>query len=274
MEAPDLAIKYKSKVHEAILVINNIRNAGFKNDADELLSELNAIRESTKHKIKNNVIENYETISYEQDYSKGIDTQHNFISKVEREYDVYVKVYNSCKSLNLKLQRNNISVEQLQKYVTEIIYDMKIMIESGTLDYDYEEHIVTILYDTVYNIIKLELMMTGESQVYLYATNRNANINVAYLNNLVLSDINDLDLTDEKNLKLLEKLYELGKNGVTSSYFDLEVIKLILINSDNNSFKQIINTNVEDVIKKINESYEKVKEDIKLQDRANDNMHR
>lgn len=272
MEAPDLAIKYKSKVYEALLVINNIKNIGFKNDADKLMDELSKIREGTKHEIKTNPIAGYEVMSYEQDYSKGINALNKFINKIENKYDVYVKVYNSCKSIDMKLQRNDISEDEFQKCISEIIYDMKIMVESGTLDYDDEAHIVSKLYDTVYNVIKLELIKTGESQVYLYATNRNANINIAYLSSLVAGDISSLDLTDEKNLRLLERLYDLGKNGVTSSYFDLEVIKLILISSDNVNFKKIIVANVDDIYKKVNDSYSAIERNMHLRKDTYNNL--
>ena len=264
MEKADLAIKYKSKVYEALLVINNIKNVGFRNDADMLMEELNKIREGTKHEIKTNPIDGYEVMSYEQDYSKGINALNKFINKIENDYDIYVKVFNSCKSIDMKLRKSDISDEEFQNCISEVIYDMKIMVESGTLDYDDEAHIVSKLYDTVYNVIKLELLKTGESQVYLYATNRNANINIAYLNSLVAGDISDIDLTNKENARLLEKLYELGKNGVTSSYFDLEVIKLILMSSDNIEFKKIITANIEDVHKKVIESYKQIDKDIHL----------
>ena len=52
MERADLAIKFKSKVYETLLVINNIKNIGFKNDADKLMDELSKIREGTKHEIR------------------------------------------------------------------------------------------------------------------------------------------------------------------------------------------------------------------------------
>lgn len=272
MEKTDLAIKYKSKVYDALLVINKIKNVGFRNDADMLMEELNKICEGTKHEIKTNSIEGYEAMSYEQDYSKGINALNKFINKMENDYDVYVKVFNSCKSIDMKLQKNDIVDEEFQNCVSEVIYDMKIMVESGTLDYDDEAHIVSKLYDTVYNVIKLELMRTGESQAYLYAINRNANINIAYLNSLVAGDIHDIDLTKKENSRLLEKLYELGKNGATSSYFDLEVIKLILMSSDNVGFKQTIIASVEDVQKKVVASYYRIETAVSLRKDVYNNM--
>jgi len=58
------------------------------------------------------------------------------------------------------------------------------------------------------------------------------------LNEFIQKDIEKLDLTNIKNSKLNDKLYQLGRMGLDNIYFDLDVIKLILL--CNNEFS---NTN-------------------------------
>ena len=255
METRDLAIKYKSLHQAAELMIANIKEIGFD------VSEYETILKTIQHDVSNNVKVNYSKgfarANYEIDYSNGIAELNKLIARLDK-YDVYFKVLNSCEWLNIRLQDSHISNQQLKEYVSEMAYNLKQIVKSDTMDYDNEKHIVEMVYMTAYNLIKLELMKTSNSLLYAYI--KKEEINLSYFNLIIKKELSKLDLSDEKNTYLREKLFEVRKNGINSNYFDVDIIRGLLINDNNNLFKDAINENMNNIVKNIEENTKKIKE--------------
>lgn len=254
METRDLAIKYKALHQAAELMIANIKEIGF--DVSEYETVLKTIQHDVSDNVKVNYFKGFARANYEMDYSNGIAELNKLIARLDK-YDVYFKVLNSCEWLNTRLQDSHISDQQLKEYVSEIAYNLKQIVKSDTMDYDNEKHIVEMVYMTAYNLIKLELMKTGNSQLYAYI--KKEEINLSYFNLIIKKELSKLDLRDEKNTFLREKLFEVRKNGINSNYFDLDIIRGLLIN-DNNLFKDTINENMNNIVKNIEENTKKIKE--------------
>ena len=247
METRDLAIKYKTIYKEIEMILNNIKKTGF--DISEFKKTLNDIDNDINNNVKNNSGVAYlKRANYEQDYANGIGRLTKLKNYLDR-YDCYFKAYNSCKWIEIKIKNKDISKEELEKYVSEMILNLKIINESDTMDYDNEKHIVDAIYRIAYELIKLEIITTGKSELYLYIKNRD--VNIIYFDYLIQKDIDKLDLTDSKNIWINEKIYENYKNGIYSSIFDIEVIKRLLANSNGLSIKEKIIDNLNNALNEI-----------------------
>lgn len=261
METQDLAIKYKALYQEIVMILDNIKEIGF--NISEYQTMLNNITNKVNENIKVNYVKGFAKASYEQDYARGISELQSLKNYLDK-YDTYFRVLNSSRWVSMKCKDKNIEQESLDKYVSEMIYNLKQLVSSDTTDYDNEKHIVDEVYDTAYNLIKLELMMTGDSQLYRYA--KNSDINASYFNMLIKKDIR----RQSKNLKLKEKLYEISKQGIGSSYFDLELIKILLVGDNNLDFKKVIVSNIKDVSDEIENSTKRID---KMIDEVNEDVN-
>ena len=242
----DEAIKYNALYQEIELAISNIHNLGF--DTTEFVRVLREIHNRVNDNVKVKYVRGMAEASYIQSYSNGINELNKLKNRLDN-YDVYVKAYNTCNYINIKLNKD-ISKEEMAKCVSQMIYTMKSIFKSSTIDYDDEKQIIEKIYETAYNIIKLGIITDGESQLYQFA--KKEDVNISYFNNLVLKDIEGINLGENTNIKT--KIYELGGNGIYSNYFDLELIKLIIISTKEADLKGIITDKIKTLCNEILES--------------------
>ena len=254
MQTMDLAIKYKN-LHQAVeLMIANIKEIGF--DVSEYEKVLKSITSNVNNNVKVSYNKGFARANYEIDYSNGIAELNKLISHLEK-YDVYFKVLNSCEWLNIRIIEKDITKDQLKQYVSEMIYNLKQIVKSDTMDYDNEKHIVEMVYEVAYKIIKLELMMTGSSSLYNYI--KQEDINISYFNVIIKKELAGLKTKGKDTTYLKQKLFEIRKNGINSNYFDLDLIKVLLIYDGNNSFKDNINESMNAIINRINANIREIK---------------
>lgn len=263
MRTEDMAIKYKALYQTAELMIANIKEIGF--DVSKYEEILKSISENVKTEVKASYNKGYARANYEINYTSGMPKLNFLINQLEK-YDVYYKVLNSCEWLNIKITEKNITREKLREYVSEMTYNLKQIVTSDTMDYDNEKHIVEMVYEVAYKIIKLELMMTGTSNLYNYV--KQEDINISYFNVIVKKELTNIK--DKNNLFIKQKLFEIRKSGINSNYFDLDLIKALLIYDGNNSFKDNINKSVSTIIEKINDNNNEIK---KLLNQSNNNKY-
>ena len=249
----DEAIKYNSLYQEVSLAISNIKNLGF--DASEFENSLKNIHNEVNNNVKVNYVKGMAEASYVQSYATGINELNKLKIKLDN-YDVYASAYNTCNYINMVLN-NEISQRELEKCISKIIATLKGINKSRTIDYDNEKHIVEKIYETAYNVIKLEIVMTGDSQLYQFVKNEDTNI--SYFNNLIIRDIETIDLQDDTNKNIKTKMYELGQNGVYSNYLDLEFIKLILLSNGNLDIKKAITDNLGNICDELQDNIKNVK---------------
>lgn len=261
----DEAIKYNSLYQEVRLAINNIHDLGF--DTQNMVDELTRINDMVTKSVKYDYIEEMVEASYIQLYAKGIHELNKLKNKLDN-YDVYVKAYNTCNFISLKLT-DDISKDELAKIVSKLIYILKSIYKSGTVDYDSEKHIVEAIYEVAYNVIKLEILKTGESQLYLFI--KNDDMNISYFNNLILKDIEKINLNDSNNKRIKTKMYELGQKGIYSNYLDLDLLKLIMLSTNSDELKEVIINNINILTDKIITSDGVVKELIREIESKQDN---
>ncbi|MBR7042257.1 MAG: hypothetical protein IKI04_02025 [Bacilli bacterium] len=249
MVTRNLAIKYKNLYQEVEMMLTNISEIGF--DISNYQKELNDIGTKVNDNIKNKYISSFAKASYENYYSDGINLLNSLKYKLDR-YDTYFKVLNSCNYIDIKLRNQDIKEEELSKYIVDMIYNLKQLVKSDTVDYDNEKHIVDKIYNTAYNLIKLEILFTGESELYQFC--KNEEVNIAYFDKLIRDEISNLDLSDEKYNSLRTKIYEIKSNGINSNYFDLSLIKKLLVFSSNFNLKDSVNRRLNNTVDGIEQS--------------------
>ena len=248
----DEAIKYNSLYQEVLLAISNIKNLGF--DVSEFENSLKTIHNDVNNNVKVNYVKGMAEASYIQSYATGINELNKLKIKLDN-YDVYASAYNTCSYISMLLN-DSISRRELEKCISKMIAVLKSISKSRTIDYDDEKSIIEKIYETAYNVIKLEIMMTGESQLYLFV--KNGDTNISYFNNLIIKDIEVIDLQNEKNRKLKTKMFELGQNGIYSNYLDLELIKLIMVINNGDNLKEIVISNVNKLCVEISENVKSI----------------
>jgi len=225
----DMAIKYKAKFQKLNVMIDNVKKLGFS------VEEYKKILDSVNDRISKEIDMSYLSGKLvqgrmEQIYSTGIMELNKLEGALER-YSVYFEVLNNCKYLDTKIDSKKLIQEELEKYVSKMIYNLKRIVKSDTVNYEIEKEVVEKVYDTAYNIIKLELVMTGDSQLYHYA--KEEDVNISFFNQLVLRELSKLNLKDRRYDLINSRMYKLDSRGIDSNYFDLELIKLLLVYGDN-----------------------------------------
>ena len=230
----DEAIKYNSLYKEVELAITNIANLGF--DTSELVAELKEIHNEVYNNVKVTNANGAAEVAYFLPYTNGMGKLNKLSVKLEK-YDVYVKAQNICEYINMKLE-SDISSSELDKIISKMIYVLKLILNSPTIDYDNEKHIVEKIYETAYNVIKLELLQRGDSQLFLFVSSND--VNISYFNTLILKDMEKVDLKDGGNRELKTKYHELGERGIYSNYLNLGLIKLILLTDKDCNLKDTL----------------------------------
>ena len=249
MEVINYIKKYDTLNHDVKEMLNKIVEMGF--DIKKYDLELKNVEYYISENANNEE-------KCKQAYMKGIDKLY-IIKKELYKYEVYYRIFNSCKWLEIRVNDKNISCSALQNYVNEIINDLNIITRSGAMNNNYEKHIAIRLFNVAYNIIKLELIMNGESKLYKHF--KDNNIDDDYFNTLVKADIERLSNDSEKDKLLKEKVYEINKQGFDNDLFDLDLIKTIIMNDDN--YQDIIRNNISSIITEISDSDNKL---VKLTD--------
>ncbi|MBQ8219148.1 MAG: hypothetical protein IJZ79_05280, partial [Bacilli bacterium] len=225
----DMAIRYRDKIQRTRLMISNIHKLGF--DTSFYEDILNNIDNKVSKEIDTSYLSGKLVQGrMEQIYSTGMVELNKLWVALDR-YSLYFEVFNNCRYLDTKLSDNEYIKADVDNYVKMMINNLKRIVRSDTVNYEQEKFIVEKVYDTAYNLIKLELIMSGDSKLYEYA--KNEEVNISFFNDLILCELNKLDLSDKKYDMIRSRLYKLDSNGLVSNYFDLELIKLLLVYGNN-----------------------------------------
>ena len=139
-------------------------------------------------------------------------------------YNNYVSIYNSCLYIKSQLDEN-ISKKELLNLVSKMIANLMGLDGVNNISYDNKKKIIDEIYEIVYALIKKEIAITGESQLFLFIKDKE---NHAKRLNLIISK--ELENMEMGSL-LVKKVYEIKQHGFDSSYVNLDLIKLIMYQS-------------------------------------------
>ena len=204
--------------------INSIEELGY-NVSDFYKVRLNGIKDNYKSLLNSS---DKSLASYNISLLEGLLEELN-------TYDNYVIVKNSVNYLNTKIQNINITSEELSEVVSEAIRDIKLINKTIPINNEVEKKIIFDLYETVYKIIELELLLTSNSQLYLYIIQDR--LSIPYLNELIKDKIDNIE---DKSELLKEKVFEIKKNGINSNYANLELISVLMHYQNNFDYEELM----------------------------------
>ncbi len=253
----DRALEYRTKVSKIEHMISEIKDAGFetlkyedflrriKKDTDQ-----NNFQSVDENVLKNGIIE--------IDYVKAIE-QLKMLENMLIKYDVYIKSISSCRYVIETINENN-NLQQIKYYANLIIMVLRNIKMVGISNLQEEEKIINEIYEIAYRVIKLELLITGKSDIYEYAMDNDSDI--YSFDKLVKDDIKDIDLSDDKVKYLKSKLYEIKSRGIETSYFDIELIKL-LSKYENKDYQDRVIKRMNKIIDEIQKQGDKLNQKMK-----------
>lgn len=247
----DQALEYKSLLNKVDIMIKNIDALGmdttkYKEILKGIINEVESSTKVSKSKWGNNA-----SMVLICDYAKGIKELRALELELS-EYEVYFKAINSCEYLLMRIDKIDSirNKDEVVSYAKEIIESLRAIKLSSTIHYSDEKKIVEKIYDVAYKIIELEIITFGSSQVYEYV--KNYDIDTYFLDRCIRREIESLNLKDNKNKKIQEKIYEISRNGLDANYFDIELIKLLICNSNDIDLKDNIIEELNSLKRKIN----------------------
>jgi len=195
------------------------------------------------------------------------------LKELEKEllkYDTYIKASNITDYVNDQLNRksevtNSINknkddmivkifdvnhVDDLVNKIIDILNQIKSLNSVNVDKIGKEATIVKEIYNTAYELIKLEVATKYESKLYDYILA--SQYDLSCVNKCFYDEINKLDLTSNRYIKLHKKLFELDSRGLGNDYFDIESIKLLLDCDDRYNIESSISSKLDTISKSIN----------------------
>ena len=237
MEAKDKGNEYKKLYQEVEIMLSNIAELGF--DISKYRSELDSIGK------KDQYVESFVKASHEGYYTEGIRLLNNLKKRLEK-FDIYYKILNSCNFIEIKLNNKNIPKDELNQYITQIIYNLKLVSKYERKDNEIEKQIKDKVYKIAYELIKKEILIKGESEIYLFC--KNEDVNIQSFDKLIREEVGALDNNDNNYELLRAKIYEIKSKGITANYFDIDLIKILLTYNKDYNLEESITNRLKNII--------------------------
>ncbi len=260
----DRAIEYKSMVYKVKHMISEIKDMGF--DTSKLESRLQKIINDVEEKsLSSSRKEIMKEGFLTTDYLKATEELRSF-EILLAPYKIYYEAINTCKYVLSKINSDN-SLQEIKYYANLVIMALKKIRTSNTMYFQDEEDVVKGVYEIAYNVIKMEIMITGSSDIYEYA--KDNDIDLYFLDKYLKEDLKTINLDDPKYSNIKTKLYNAKRNGLDKGYFDIELIKMIVLYGDD-TFKNNMVKRLNELEKEIYDNLEKLISELDSFDKLND----
>ena len=169
---------------------------------------------------------------------------YNLLVKLEKdlvEYQKFLIIHFKNMSLKDGLNKNlNYISKNISVYRGEALRLISSVEELRFESLEEAEKEIYSVYETVYEVIKLELIKFSHSTLLTKVKSNNSA--VTYVNDLIRKDIEDNNLFDNSDIN--NQINELSKDGINYNYLDEKLILTILLNSDERVIDSI-NTKIE-----------------------------
>lgn len=261
MNINDLAITYQSKKYKIENIISILNQTGIK--GERYTKRLREIDKQIKEKIeeynkeiiisKNNINTvgpnpiDYTTSTIDSIYLNGITS----LEELERElqkYDSYIKGYHYCEYLESQRNKDKITEEELQEYVNNIITFINSINETDTREYEEEQDIVEKIYYMAYQIMKLEYITRGKSEIFEVA--KNNPVIESFISNEIIKDINELKKNNKITPLIKQSISKVQSKGINHSYLDKLLITAIAL-EDSDSIINKIKEKLDELLKQM-----------------------
>lgn len=151
------------------------------------------------------------------------------------EYNTYYKINAGYKNL-VNILQTGVNKSNMPEVITkskELLASIK---SSETINYDSEKKIVESIYELIYKIIKLELIIGNSDSLLEYI--KASSVDVSYISYLLRKELRKIP-DDNKEIK--ERLDELEQNGIDDEFIvDKKLITLLVLANDENLIDKIL----------------------------------
>ena len=137
--------------------------------------------------------------------------------------------------------------EEIEGYANLIVITLKAIRKLNKTNIVNEYEIIKRIYQIAYETIKVEVIKTGTS---IIVTNANK-IEKTLFDEFIRADLANIDLSNPKYKDITKRIFEIEKQGISKSYCDSELIRLIAINSEN-KFREVLIANIDEIVNQIN----------------------
>ena len=276
MSIKDLAITYQSKKYKIENIISILNQTGIK--GERYTKRLREIDKQIKEKIeeynkeiiisKNNINTvgpnpiDYTTSTIDSIYLNGITSLEELEGELQK-YDSYIKGYHYCEYLESQRNKDKITEEELQECVNNIITFINSINETDTREYEEEQDIVEKIYYMAYQIMKLEYITRGKSEIF--EVSKNNPVIESFISNEIIKDINELKKNNKITPLIKQSISRVQSKGINHSYLDKLLITSIAL-EDSDSIVNKIKEKLDELLEKMRnnvENMESIKNEIK-----------
>ena len=186
---------------------------------------------------------------------KANENLNEYLSHLESElskYDLIISLYNYCKSIDLDvlkiykkaiISKDGLDINEIQDYIKKI-QDYLINLYNDKNN-KISDKLLSSIYEIVYYLIKIEIILTNKSTLYDFINEKH--IDTRYINALICNDVNATNeiKNDDSKKTLIKKrldalIPKLNKDSSNYNYFNIEIIKLILmLQSNYDAYKEL-----------------------------------
>ena len=240
----DSAIVYQSKLKEIKDLIIKAKSIGL--NVNLIEKKVNTIEEDVEKKVNDDSIEEYnksiteaaqsmshDSLAYK--YEVAIKRINETIRVLNIEYNDYYKIEQACKNIEKSLKDilNEKPGVNIDNVIDASIIALKELRESTTINYEVEKNIVNRIYRLIYEIMKIELVYTGERR--LLDTIKKDETNSMFITELLENELNAVNDDDANNIANL--LRSKGMNP--RLILDERLIKLVAIINNSKMLEEI-----------------------------------
>lgn len=247
-EGTDKAIEFNATYRDLMLIISNLKDV--KIDVSEQESRIKALKSECEQKA----IKKTQRVDLELLY----DEYRNKLLDIKKELEVhnaYCQIYYHAVSIKRQVDKKDVGEEQIKAYSKGVIGLLKQINESDTRAYSKEVSIVNFVYDLAYSVLKLELAISGQSDVFDFV--KNDDVSASYMNSLVAKDIASLNKKFGINEAIQDSILEIKKQGSWCSYLDKKLLLYIALQSNNFS-KESMENKLDKLYAAIKDNHEKM----------------
>lgn len=240
----DSAIVYQSKLKEIKDLIKKAKSIGL--NVNLIEKRVNTIEEDVEKKVNDDSIEEYnksitevaqsmshDSLAYK--YEVAIKNINEIIRVLNMEYNDYYKIVQSCKNIEKSINDilNAKPGVNIYNVIDASIIALKELRESTTINYEVEKNIVNRIYRLIYEIMKIELVYTGERR--LLDAIKKDETNSMFITELLENELNAVNDDDANNIANLLR----SKGMDPRLILDERLIKLVAIIKNSKMLEEI-----------------------------------
>ena len=174
------------------------------------------------------------TMSLSQNDSELIDIYNSLKRKLDKS-NLLLSTYDYCKSIESnvlempKKHKGEIDIDELNDYISKI-EDYLINLKDNNISNNNK--IYEKIFEVVYALIDAEIIKTNRSTLYDFIKSKN--IDTRFINSILCREINEInesknDNQDDLKTTLNNIITKTNNTGLNNNYFNLEIIKLLLM---------------------------------------------